>query len=242
MTCHVLTCQIRCPTSLFSIFGMPAYIHAVRGASFMSRELQTFLMERGIATSRTTSFNPTGNGQVERYNGTVWQAITTCLKSRNIGKEHWQAVLPDVLHSIRSLLCTANETPHERFLGFPRKSSSGTSVPSWLTSGRSVYLKRHARSSKFEPLVEEVELLQAIPQYAHARYQNGRGTKVSTKHLPHVVSLISQDNGQVSINGHLPKELPTLESGAESPPQDIAYPLPLRRSERIRRPVDRLEL
>ena len=100
----------------------------------MSRELQTFLMERGIATSRTTSFNPTGNGQVERYNGTVLQAITTCLKSRNMGKEHWQEVLPDALHSIRPLLCTAtNETPHERFLGFPRKSSSGTSVPSWLT-------------------------------------------------------------------------------------------------------------
>ena len=217
---------IRCLTSLFSIFGMPAYIHSDRGASFMSRELKTFLMERGIATSRTTSFNSTGNSQVERYNGTVWQAITTCLKSRNMGKEHWQEVLPDVLHSIRSLLCTAtNETPHERFLGFPRKSSSGTSVPSWLTSDGSVYLKRHARSSKFEPLVEEVELLQASPQYAHVRYQNGRETTVSTKHLALCgQSNVSQDNGQVSINDHLPKELPTLESGAESPPQDIADP------------------
>ena len=40
---------IRCLTSLFSTFGMPAYVHSDRGSSFMSRELQTFLMERGIA-------------------------------------------------------------------------------------------------------------------------------------------------------------------------------------------------
>lgn len=40
------------------------------------------------------------------------------------------------------------------------KSSSGTSVPSWLTTRGPVLLKRNARSRRFDPLVEEVKLLQ----------------------------------------------------------------------------------
>ena len=77
---------------------------------------------------------------------------------------------PDVHHSVRSLLCTAtNETPHERFLRFPRRSLSGPSVPSLLAKPGPVLLKRNARSSKFDLLVEEVELLQANPHYAYVR-------------------------------------------------------------------------
>ena len=163
---------------------MPAYVHSDRGASFMSHELQAFFGEKGIATSRTTSYNPEGNGQVEKYNGVVWQAIIRSLKSKNLRIKHWQDVLPDVLHSIRSLLCTAtNETPHERFFGFPRRSSAGSSIPSWLATPGIVFLKRHVRTSKADPLVDEVELLQANPQYSHIRCPAGRETTVATKHL-----------------------------------------------------------
>ena len=62
--------------SLISVFGMPSYIHSDRGASFMSNELKSFLHSKGIATSRTTPYNPTGNSQVERLNGTLWKTIT----------------------------------------------------------------------------------------------------------------------------------------------------------------------
>ena len=55
------------------------------------------------------------------------------LKSKNLQTEQWQLVLLDVLHSIRSLLCTAtNETSYERFMNFSRRSSTGISIPSWL--------------------------------------------------------------------------------------------------------------
>ena len=124
---------ITCLNQLFSIFGMPAYIHTDRGTSFMSSELQEFLTKKGIASSRTTSYNPQGNGQVEKFNGTIWKAVTMRVKSRNLPIQCWQQVLPDVLHSIRSLLCTAtNETPHERLFSYVRRSSTGSSVPSWL--------------------------------------------------------------------------------------------------------------
>ena len=98
----------------------------------MSQELREFLTSKGVATSHTTSYNPTCNGQVERYNDTVWRAITMSLKSKNL-QEQWQLVLPDELHSVCSLLCTAtNETPHECFLNFSCRSSMGSSIPSWL--------------------------------------------------------------------------------------------------------------
>ena len=49
---------ISCLCQLFVLFGMPAYIHSDRGSSFMSRELREFLTSKGIASSRTTSYNP----------------------------------------------------------------------------------------------------------------------------------------------------------------------------------------
>ena len=131
----------------------------------MSRELLQFLTEKGIASSRTTSFNPAGNGQVERYNGTIWRAITTALKSRGLSVSCWQTVLPDVLRSIRSLLCTAtNEIPHKRLFNFTRRSTSGTSLPSWLSHPGPVLVKRHVRN-KTDDLVHEVELVHANPYY-----------------------------------------------------------------------------
>ena len=175
---------IKCLTTLFSLFGMPAFVYSDRGTSFMSHELQAFLREKGVATSRTTSYNTAGNGQVERYNGIVWKAVEMSLKSKNLHTKYWQVVLPDVLHSIRSLLCTAtNETPHERFFRFPRWSSSGASIPTWMAEPVAVLLKRYVRPTKADPLVDEVELLQANPHYAFVRYPNGGETTVSTKHL-----------------------------------------------------------
>ena len=76
---------IKCLVQLFSIFGMPQYIHSDRGPQFMSQELRTFLHDKGIATSRSTPYNPRGNGQVERLNGTIWGAAWHRTKKRACG-------------------------------------------------------------------------------------------------------------------------------------------------------------
>lgn len=65
------TTVIKCLSYLFSIFGMPAYIHSDRGVAFLSQELTSLLYTRGVATNRTTPYNPAGNGLVERYNGLI---------------------------------------------------------------------------------------------------------------------------------------------------------------------------
>jgi transposase InsO family protein len=148
---------------------MPGFIHSDRGSSFMSADVKNYLASRGVATSHSTPYHPIGNGQVERYNGIVWKGIRLALVSIKLPVQQWEKVLPDVVHSIRSLLSTAtNTTPHERFFNFARKSSQGPSLPSWLHPGP-VLLRKFVRSSKHDDLVEEVELTHANLSYAHIR-------------------------------------------------------------------------
>ena len=86
---------------------------------------------------------------------------------------HWERVLPDALHSIRSLLTAAtNTTPHERFFNFQRKSSQGKS-----------FLCKFVRSSKHDDLVEEVELTHVNLTYAYVRHNDGRESTVSLSDL-----------------------------------------------------------
>ena len=130
---------IKCFDNLFSLFGMPVMVHNDRATDFLSLDTKTYLQKKGIATSKTSRHNPRGNGQVEKLNGTLWKAILVTLHSRNMKASQWEDILPDALHSIRSLLCTStNMTPHERLFNFPRKSTSGHSIPTWL-NGRRIY-------------------------------------------------------------------------------------------------------
>lgn len=175
---------ISCFIQLFSLFGSPSYVHSDRGSSFMSEDVKQFLHKNGIATSRTTAYNPQANGQVERMNGTLWRCLTLATKSNGLPITQWERVLNDALHSMRSLLCTStNSTPHERFFSFNRKSASGITLPSWLSTPGPVLLRRHVRSSKYDPFVDEVELLECNPKYAHVRLQDGREETVSIHHL-----------------------------------------------------------
>ena len=150
----------------------------------MSAELKQFLYALGIATSRTTGYNPQGNGQVERYNGIIWKAVTLTLRSRGLGLEQWERALPDALSSICSLLCTSiNATPHERMFTHPRRHTGDSLSPDWLVYPGTVLMKRQVRASKYEPMVEKVELIDANPGYAHVRLPDGRETTVSIRHL-----------------------------------------------------------
>ena len=123
-----------CFRKLFSLFGCPSSIHSDRGPQFMSREVCNFLMENDIAHTHSTPYHPQGNGQCERENATIWKAVQLALRSQKLPETHWESVLDSALHSIRSLLCTAtNQTPHESFFSFNRKSCNGYSLPTWLS-------------------------------------------------------------------------------------------------------------
>ena len=123
---------ISCLKQLFTLFDMPGYVHSDRGPAFMSQELIAFLNSCGTACSKTSVYNAPGNGQCERYNDVVWNAIMLALKSCNLDIRNWQDVMNDALLFIRSLLCTAtNVSPHERFLSI----SEGQPLASLLPPG-----------------------------------------------------------------------------------------------------------
>ena len=50
-------------------------IHTERAAYFLAKETKRFLLEIGIATSKTSRYHLEGNRQVEKLNGTLWKAI-----------------------------------------------------------------------------------------------------------------------------------------------------------------------
>ena len=139
---------IKCFNQLFSIFGMPVYIHSDRAPNLISKEIKDYHFSKGIATSRTSLYNPKGNRKVERYNGIIWNAIQLDLKTRGLDTSQLEAVLLDALHSVRSLLCTAtNCTPHERRFSYQRRSASGNSISTCLITQEKVLLKRHVRKA-----------------------------------------------------------------------------------------------
>ena len=122
--------MIRCLRQHIAILGMPAYINSDRGISFMSSELKHFLHSHGVSNSRKSTYNLGGNGQCERYNGVIWKNITPALKSRGPPTPQWENVLPDALHSVRSLFSTVtNITPQERLFNYQCQSTSGCSIP-----------------------------------------------------------------------------------------------------------------
>lgn len=235
---------IKCFSQLFSIFGMPAYIHSDRGSSFMSTDVRNFLHSRGIATSRTTPYNPQGNGQCERYNGIIWKSISLALNSKNLPIAAWECVMHDALHSIRTLLCTAtNETPHERMFKYQRRSTTGSSVPTWLTTPGPVLLRRYVKQNKYEPSVDEVDLIEANPNYAHVRFTDGRESTVSIRDLAPKGDTSTQE---VAFNDVEPQ---MDERGAPPDKENISNEvdvtpvneqIPQRKSDRVRRAPDRL--
>ena len=175
---------LSCLQQLFSLFGTPSFIHSDRGSQFMAEEFNKQLMIWGISHSRTTPYNPTCNGQTERYNGVLWKSIQCILHARKLHQNMWESVLSEALAAMRTLICTATgETPHSRLFSYARRGTRGYSLPSWLSANKQAYLKIMVRN-KSDPLVKPVRIIDVInPHYARVEFENGRVDTVSTRHL-----------------------------------------------------------
>lgn len=110
-----------------------------------------------------------------------------------------------MLHSIRSLLCTAtNATPHERLFSYQWQTPSSHFLLTWLSMPGPVLLRQHVRANKYEALVDEVLLLEVNPQYAHIRFTNGHESTVSVSDL--VPAKNSLQSGE-AVDDNLQKDL-----------------------------------
>ena len=168
-------------------------------------------------------------------------------------------MLPDTLHSIRSLLCTAtNTTFHEQLFNFSRRSCQGLSTPTWLSLPGNVLLKRHVRTSKHEPLVDEVEFIHATPNYARFRLPNGDEKTVTLRDISPVSEKQYYANDNLQCERPTSNETKTQDQPEENSPftsslenqqnndnlrterENSQNEPELRRSTRDRRPPDRL--
>jgi len=103
---------IACLSYLFSIFGIPAYIHSDRGAAFLCQKLISFLCTQAIATSSKTPYSPTRNGQVERYNRIIWNTIQLAKMTRGLKLEQR-------FHSVIAMYCYQFYTTRTTFCSPP---------------------------------------------------------------------------------------------------------------------------
>ena len=59
----------------------------------------------------------------------------------------------------------------------------GSTLPTWLLEKGPVLLRKHVRTSKYDPLCEEADLIDVNPTYAHVRLKSGREQTVSLRDL-----------------------------------------------------------
>jgi hypothetical protein len=219
-----------CLTQIFMLFGNTGYVHSDRGPALISTDLKSFLLAHGIGSSHSAAYNPRGNGQCERYNGIIWKTVQLALASKNLKISQWEVVLPEALHAIRCLLCTAtNQTPHERFFGFPRRTSTHNVLPQWLIEEGKVLLRRHVKSSKYEPSCDEVDLIETNPSHARVKLANGVTKTVSLRDLapiPRQKSAVRDEMSAKPLTPLLPGTIVTPSVGLSTESLDFHPPSP----------------
>ena len=75
-------------------------------------------------------------------------------------------------------------------------------------------MRHHVRTSKYEPLVDEVELLEANPQYAHIKFTNGHESTVSVSDLAPARNILQSKD---VLNDNIQEELKDSTDTNENP-------------------------
>ena len=88
-------------------------------------------------------------------------------------------------------------------------------------------MRRHVRHSKHDPLVDEVEIVEANSEYAHVKFPDSRVTTVSLRHLAPLTSENADFNSSVPQpwtsaevpDASVPLETVCSDSHVDSAPQ-----------------------
>jgi transposase InsO family protein len=191
---------IDCLDEIFCWCGHAGYIHSDNGPALISKELHAHLLRQRIGHSFSSVYNPRGNGQIERMNGTIWKGVQLCLASDGLEPKHWEKTLRSVLHSIRTLVCTAtNQTPHERIFRFERRTLTGHALPSWLLNKERALVRKQVRQSKYDDWVEECDILHVTPTYAQIRTDSGKEQTVSLRDLAPLPSKTNESAVEIQV-------------------------------------------
>ena len=99
----------------FSRFGFPFEIFTDQGSNFESQLFKELCEHAKIHKARTTPYRPSGNGQVERFNSTLCDAVRTFV-SRS--QAQWDVFIPQLAGAMRSAVNrSTGYTPNMLMLG-----------------------------------------------------------------------------------------------------------------------------
>lgn len=109
--------SIRALKEYFGIFGVPRRLVSDRGTSFTSSSFKKFMSDKGIKHILNAVATPRANGQVERYNKVIVDALTAKLIGKPDNK--WDDQLPDIQWGMNNTINKGiNRTPSEALFGF----------------------------------------------------------------------------------------------------------------------------
>lgn len=99
----------------FARFGCPFSVHTDQGRNFESRLFKAICDLFHIHKTRTTPYRPSANGQVERYNRTLMDAVRCFVAD---SQRDWDEYLPQLACAIRSSVNRhTGMTPNKMMLG-----------------------------------------------------------------------------------------------------------------------------
>lgn len=121
-------CVIKELDHLFKIFGNPRRLITDAGPAFTAKAFKTYCDSKNIRVHTIATGMPRSNGQVERYNKTLVEAL------RSLGADndytHWDDVLTCLQQGMNSTLQkTINAVPSEVFFGYRLRTESDIFLP-----------------------------------------------------------------------------------------------------------------
>lgn len=112
---------VKALTNLMYLFGAPARIVSDRGTAFTSQTFRTFCLTYGIKHVLNAVAAPRANGQCERYNKTITQALATT--TAGLDSNEWDSAVKQVQSALITLHNKSiNATPTKALIGCEARS------------------------------------------------------------------------------------------------------------------------
>lgn len=249
---------------LFARFGLPRTIVSDNGPQFTSQQFAKFVADNGITHIRSAPYHPQSNGLAERAVRTVKDGLAKLAAINDLEKK-----LAQVLLGYRRAPLPCGKSPSELLLGYRLRSrldiSFPTPSPPSLQSGRPcqfqqgdpVWVRNFGQGERWSPGVikgtkgSRLATVETPEGPAQRHFDQIRRRTPRTPKLEEPTGLVQKPEDQTPSQPEQqsPQRLcPGRASDCTSTPppavpaQSSEAPPELRRSSRVRKPVQRLQL